>query len=203
LSTAESQFFLSIMHDNIFFLRKKLVFFLLHTKNWKIKHWYVFYCICKGYSHSGSKLLSIIVGGVSWFFQLFVYNLISVWMSFGRDDDDNENKQHSNQLHIKHLASYSLLQKVVIGFLLQKRKKKEIFATRKRRKKKLWENSWSNQRCWAKLTKIVRVGSQKNEKKFCQQKSLKNFFLFLHFFSLFDFQPEVDCIVCCVFLYFL
>ena len=185
----------------IFSFWEKIGFFL-HTKNWKIKHWYVFYCICKGYSHSGSKLLSIIVGGVSWFFQLFVYNLISVWMSFGRDDDDdNENKQHSNQLHIKHLASYSLLQKVVIVFSLQKEKKK--FCNKKRRKKKLWENSWSNQRCWAKLTKIVRVGSQKNQKKFCQQKSLKNFFLFLHFFSLFDFQPEVDCIVCCVFLYFL
>lgn len=203
MSTAESQFFLSIMHDNIFFLRKKLVFFLLHTKNWKIKHWYVFYCICKGYSHSGSKLLSIIVGGVSWFFQLFVYNLISVWMSFGRDDDDNENKQHSNQLHIKHLASYSLLQKVVIGFFFVAKRKKEEILQQEKEEKKLWENSWSNQRCWAKLTKIVRVGSQKNEKKFCQQKSLKNFFLFLHFFSLFDFQPEVDCIVCCVFLYFL
>ena len=186
----------------IFSFWEKIGFFsFLHTKNWKIKHWYVFYCICKGYSHSGSKLLSIIVGGVSWLFQLFVYNLISVWMSFGRDDDDNENKQHSNQLHIKHLASYSLLQKVVFFCCCKKEKKK--FCNKKKKKKKLWENSWSNQRCWAKLTKIVRVGSQKNEKKFCQQKSLKNFFLFLHFFSLFDFQPEVDCIVCCVFLYFL
>ena len=54
-------------------------------------------------------------------------------MSFGRDDDDNENKQHSNQLHIKHLASYSLLQKVVIVFSLQKEKKK--FCNKKRRKK--------------------------------------------------------------------
>lgn len=117
------------------FWEKNWFFFLLHTKNWKIKHWYVFYCICKGYSHSGSKLLSIIVGGVSWFFQLFVYNLISVWMSFGRDDDDNENKQHSNQLHIKHLASYSLLQKVVIVFFFVAKRKKRNFATRKRRKK--------------------------------------------------------------------
>ena len=57
-------------------------------------------------------------------------------MSFGRDDDDNENKQHSNQLHIKHLASYSLLQKVVIVFFfVAKKEKKEIFATRKRKKK--------------------------------------------------------------------
>jgi len=124
LSTAESQFLLSFNNALFSFWEKIGFFSFLHTKNWKIKHWYVFYCICKGYSHSGSKLLSIIVGGVSWLFQLFVYNLISVWMSFGRDDDDNENKQHSNQLHIKHLASYSLLQKVVIVFfLLQKEKK--------------------------------------------------------------------------------
>ena len=56
-------------------------------------------------------------------------------MSFGRDDDDNENKQHSNQLHIKHLASYSLLQKVVIVFFCCKKKKKEILQQEKEEKK--------------------------------------------------------------------
>ena len=91
-------------------------------------------------------------------------------MSFGRDDDDNENKQHSNQLHIKHLASYSLLQKVVIVFFFVAKKKKKKFCNKKKKKKKVMRKFMiSNQRCWAKLTKIVRVGSQKNVKKFCQQ----------------------------------
>ena len=171
--------------------------FFLHTKNWKIKHWYVFYCICKGYSHSGSKLLSIIVGGVSWFFQLFVYNLISVWMSFGRDDDDNENKQHSNQLHIKHLASYSLLQKVVIVFFCCKKKKKK-FCNKKKKKKKLWENSWSNQRCWAKLTKIVRVGSQKKWEKILSTKVIEKFFPFssLFLFIWFSTRGRLYSLLC-------
>ena len=56
-------------------------------------------------------------------------------MSFGRDDDDNENKQHSNQLHIKHLASYSLLQKVVIVFFFVAKKKKKKFCNKKKKKK--------------------------------------------------------------------
>ena len=59
-------------------------------------------------------------------------------MSFGRDDDDNENKQHSNQLHIKHLASYSLLQKVVIVFFfVAKKEKKKKFLQQEKEEKKV------------------------------------------------------------------